>query len=68
MDDYTGESMLEMSDWGAPMTHDGALPTDQVLFVESVDDITEDGWKYMEKTTQLNWVIIPYRTQKYANR
>jgi len=57
----------EVSEWGAPMTHDGTLPTTQVFYVDAVRDITGDGWEYMEKTRQIDWVIIPLRTTRHGN-
>lgn len=62
MEDLTGKDQLEFSEWGAPMTHDGTLPTEQTIFVDAVDDITEDGWEFLQNTRHINWVIIPLRT------
>jgi len=59
--------MDELSAFGVPLTHDGvAFPT-QMLFVERVSDITEDGWDYIGETRYLNWVIIPTRSQSNAD-
>lgn len=49
------------STWGAPLTHDGCLPVESVIWVERLTDITEDGWERIFQTAQINWVIIPMR-------
>ena len=63
MEGFEETMELEISEWGAPMTHDGTLPTEQVLYVDAISDITEAGWDYMYKTRFINWVIIPLRTK-----
>lgn len=50
-----------VSEWGAPMNYDGALPTESVIWVERLTDITDDGWDRIFQTQQINWVIIPLR-------
>lgn len=51
-----------VSFWGAPMTHDGALETEAVIWVDRLTDITPEGWERILRTMQINWVIIPLRT------
>lgn len=55
------EEEAGMSIWGAPLTHDGTLPTESVIWVDRLTDIDEDGWDRIFQTAQINWVIIPLR-------
>jgi len=52
-----------MSEWGAPLTHDGTLPTEAVLWVDKMSDITDDGWESILASRQINWVLIPLSTE-----
>jgi hypothetical protein len=54
---------LEMTEWGAPRTHDGSLPTESVIWIDHLDNITEEGWQRIFQTRQITWVIIPLRTK-----
>jgi hypothetical protein len=45
------------------MTFDGHDKRLYPFFIESVSDITEEGWAHVTNSRNLSWVIIPNRSR-----
>jgi len=56
-------SEVETSFWGLPTNWDGHEPKQYQFFVETVDLIAEEGWKYMFHSTNTGWAITPTRSR-----
>ena len=55
-----GSDDIPESQFGAPLSHDGALYPVVPFFVDRLDRIPVDGWAEILKSTSLQWVIIPW--------
>jgi hypothetical protein len=57
----------EMSAFGLPKNHDGALPTQTVMYVQRTVDITPEGWAHLALIRYPNWAIIPLEVMRHGN-
>ena len=48
----------ETSVFGAPLTHDGMLQVERMVFVDSLDDINSAQWLEMLASLDLDWAIV----------
>ncbi len=53
-----------LSEFGAPLRHDGCLYPMTPFFVPALADIEKEGWDYIHQSTGLHWAIIPHKTRK----
>ena len=65
--DTENASVPEMSIFGLPKNHDGALPTQTVMYIQNTADITPEGWAHLFLIRYPNWVIIPLEAMRHGN-
>lgn len=65
--DGENESHMQFSVFGAPMTHDGSLPTNNVIYIQRIADITPAGWAHLYLIRRPDWVIIPLEAARHGD-
>ncbi len=63
----TVKSRAEVSQWGLPLNWDGHVLRPHPFFCPSIEELGEDAWGFIKKSTNLSWVIIPRRKANADN-